>query len=463
MLRENSAVQKFYASLPSTIQSLGISALGWNIRRTRHGDFFEKAAHKYASQQWRSAEQWESYQQRKLDRLLDIAAENTEHYSFLHDVDTSGENVHEMLSDVPFLDKETLRTRPNSLTSENIDDMETVMLKTSGTTGTPTKTHHSLRSHCLYWAAMERFWRWGGCRYGDRRVSFTGNRIVPADETEGPFGRLDKANNRLLMSSYHLGERTVDEYLDQIENFDPDFIDGYPSSISYCAQRAAEIDRNIEITACFPTAETLRPEDREFIEQGFSTRVYNQYGSTESAGLITECSAGNLHINPEIGVVEILDEDGERVNEGEIGAIVLTSLNNTVMPLIRYRIGDLARMGSRRPNCACGREMPVVEELIGRQDEVVITADGRRIPMLSYNVFKWTSGIEESQIIQKSVDEFQLRIVPDDGFSEDQSDLAVEKLKERIGEDIEVRVNTMEEIPKTQGGKFRAVISEVDE
>ncbi len=265
------------------------------------------------------------------------------------------------------------------------------------------------------------------------------------------------------MSSYHLGEQTVDEYLDQIEEFDPDFIDGYPSSISYCAQRAAEAERDIEISACFPTAETLRPEDREIIEQGFSTHVYNQYGSTESAGLITECLAGNLHINPEIGVVEVLDEDGTKASEGEVGEIVLTSLNDTAMPLIRYRIGDLARMGSQRPDCACGREMPIVEELIGRQDEVVITADGRRIPMLSYNVFKWTSGIEESQIIQRSVDEFQLRIVPSDGFTESESALAVEKLKERVGDEIEVEVNTVEEIPKTKGGKFRAVVSEVDE
>jgi phenylacetate-CoA ligase len=463
MLRENSAVRNLYDSLPAEVQSLGVSALGWNIRRTRYGDPFERAVRRYTSQQWRSAEQWESYQRRKLDRLLDMAARHTEHYSSLDDIDTTGGDVHEMLADVPFLDKERLRTEPGTLVSENADDMETLTLKTSGTTGTPTATHHSRRSHCLYWAAMERFWRWGGCRYGDRRVSFTGNRIVPADDTEGPFGRLDRANNRLLMSSYHLGENTVDDYLDRIAEFDPDFIDGYPSSIGYCAQRAAETERDIEIPACFPTAETLRPADRESIEQGFSTRVYNQYGSTESACLITECSAGTLHINPEIGVVEILDDEGESVDEGEIGELVLTGLNNTAMPLIRYRIGDLARRGPRRPDCACGREMPVVEELIGRQDEVVVTADGRRVPMLSYNVFKWTSGIEESQIIQRSVDEFELRIVPGEGFSEDQSALAVEKLEERVGEDIHVDVETLREIPKTEGGKFRAVISDVDE
>jgi phenylacetate-CoA ligase len=263
------------------------------------------------------------------------------------------------------------------------------------------------------------------------------------------------------MSSYHLGEQTVDDYLDEIERFSPDFIDGYPSSISYCAQRALETNRDIRIPACFPTAETLRDEDRELIESGFSTRIFNQYGSTESVCMVTECPSGRWHVNPDIGVVEVIDEDGDPVSDGEIGELVLTGLNNKAMPLIRYRIGDMARGPPTYVDCECGWHTPVVEEIIGRQDEVVITADGRRIPMLSYNVFKYTDGIEESQIVQESVDEFVFRIVPGEGYTDEQADIAVRKLKDRVGEDISVEVEFLDEIPKTSSGKFRAVVSKV--
>nr|WP_076145067.1 AMP-binding protein [Natrinema saccharevitans] len=362
---------------------------------------------------------------------------------------------------LPFLSGETIKSQPKSLVSNIVDLSDCISHSTSGTTGTPKTTYHTLESQRKYWAAMNRFYRRGGVRYGDRRLSFTGNKIVPTGETTGPYGRYDRANNRYLMSSYHLGENTVDDYLDEIEQFQPDYIDGYPSSISYCAQRALETNRDIRIPAAFPTAETLREEDRELIEEGFSTQVYNQYGSTESAALITECPNGNWHVNPEIGIVEVLDEDGEPVTEGEIGELVLTGLNNKAMPLIRYRIGDMARGPPRYEACDCGWNTPVIEEIIGREDEVVITADGRRIPMLSYNVFKYAEGIEESQIVQESVDEFVLRIVPGDGYTDDQADLVTEKLKDRVGEDISVEVKLLDEIPKTSSGKFRAVISKV--
>jgi phenylacetate-CoA ligase len=206
----------------------------------------------------------------------------------------------------------------------------------------------------------------------------------------------------------------------------------------------------------------LREEDREIIEEGLSTNVYNQYGSTESAAIVTECPSGRMHVNPEIGIIEVLDENGETVSEGEVGEIVMTALNNRAMPLIRYRIGDMARGPPTYEECDCGREMPIIEEIIGRQDEVVVTKDRRRVPMLSYNVFKYTENVSESRIVQESVDEFVLQIVPDDGYTDEQAKIAIKKLKDRVGEDIHVEVETLESIPRTNAGKFRAVVSQVN-
>ena len=462
-VQNNRFFRKIYNTSPPKLQSLAVSLLGLNIRRTRYDQRFEKCSKAYRQQQWKSAGDWQEDQLNKLEDITTYAKRTTEHYSDI-DLDPirSASTPRGALKHLPFLESETLRQAPETLVSSSVDTDDCIALSTSGTTGTPKTTYHDEPSHIKYWAVMNRFWGWGGCRYGDRRVSFTGNKVVPADQSGGPYGRYDRANNRLLLSSYHLGEETVDAYLDEIEEFEPDFIDGYPSSIRYCAQRAIETDRDIEIPACFPTAEMLREEDRSIIEDGLSTKVYNQYGSTESAAIVTECSSGHMHVNPEIGIIEVLDEKGETVSEGEVGEIVLTALNNRAMPLIRYRIGDMARGPPTYRECECGREMPIIEEIIGRQDEVVVTKDGRRVPMLSYNVFKYTENVSESRIVQESHDEFLLQIVPDDGYTDEQAEIAIGKLKDRVGEDINVKVETLDSIPRTDAGKFRAVVSKID-
>lgn len=462
-IQSNPIIQRAYALSPTPLQSAAVSVLGARIRHRRYNNSFHKFTQEYIKRQWKDKSFWIRHQNEKLTDIIKLARETTNHYQdlpaeFKIDRDRPPEV---QMDGLPFLYGEAIKDQPEDLVSDTVDLSKCISHSTSGTTGTPKTTYHTPESQRQYWAAMNRFYRRGGVRYGDRRLSFTGNKIVPTDDTEGPYGRYDRANNRYLMSSYHLGERTVDDYLDEIEQFEPDFIDGYPSSISYCAQRAVETGREICIPAAFPTAETLRKEDRELIEEGFSTKVYNQYGSTESAALITECPHGTWHVNPEIGIVEVINDDGKPVSEGEIGELVLTGLNNEAMPLIRYRIGDMARGPPTYEECECGWHTPVIEEIIGRQDEVVVTADGRRIPMLSYNVFKYADKIEESQIIQESVDEFVLRIVPGSGYTDDQANLVTEKLKDRVGEDISVEVELLDEIPKTSSGKFRAVISKV--
>ena len=462
-LQSNPVVQRIYRSLPVPLQNAAVSVLGYRIKRKRYNREFKRYSRRYHQHQWRDKSEWNREQVDKLRSVLETAVHTTDHYRDLETIDLEQETlVTEQIKSLPLLSADVLKNDPQSLISNQVDVDNCISLSTSGTTGTPKTTYHSPSSQRKYWAAMDRFWRQGGCRYGDRRASFTGNKIVPTEKDNGPFGRIDYANNRLLLSTYHLGTDTVDEYLELLKDFNPDFIDGYPSSIRYCSQRAMETNFDLRIPACFPTAETLSQQDREIIEEGLSTKVFNQYGSTESACLITECRCGNLHVNPEIGIVEIIDSHGEPVSAGEVGELVLTGLNNHTMPLIRYRIGDLARGPPKYIECACGWNTPVIEEVIGRQDEVVITADGRRIPMLSYNVFKYTKNIKESQIVQESVDEFILKIVPDEDYTEDQATIAVEKLKSRVGKDISVEVDLLEALPRTDSGKYRAVISNVD-
>lgn len=453
-----SLLQSIYDRVPSPLQNAIVSARGLQNARSRYGHEFRRALDEMMPGQWRSAAAWEALQRERLLAMVEYARAQVPYYRGLPRLDP-GASVAEMLGALPVLAKAEVRANPADFRPRDLHRLAVVRFRTSGTTGAPLEVVQTHRAHATVWAGMERFWRAAGVRLGDRRLSFTGNRVV-AGAGSGPFGRVDRVNARMLMSVYHLGERTVDRYLDEMERFRPAFVDGYPSALLVCARRLAQTGRRIPLVACFPTAETLSPEDRQVLEAGFGTRVYDQYGSAEGAALVTECPAGSLHVNPEVGVVEVLREDGAPAAPGEEGWLVLTGLQNQAMPLIRYRIGDLARAGTGG-RCACGREMPRITALSGRQDDVVVTGDGRRIGMLSFNVFKWTTGIAASQIVQESVDHFVLKLVPGAGYDPSQAQVAVNALRERVGAEVRVDVQVVDDLPRGANGKLRAVVSKV--
>jgi phenylacetate-CoA ligase len=453
-----SLLQTIYDRIPPPLQNAMVSARGLQNARARYGREFRQALDGMMAGQWRHADEWEALQRERLAALLDYARRNVPWYSDLPRP-PAGASVAEMLRALPVLAKASVRADPRAFHSRELSRLSVVRFRTSGTTGAPLEMVHTHHAHATLWAGMERFWRAAGVRSGDRRLSFTGNPVVPGSG-RGPYGRVDRANARMLMSVYHLGERTVDRYLDEIEKFAPAFLDGYPSALLVVARRLVQTGRRLRVVACFPTAETLSAEDRAVLEAGFGTRVYNQYGSAEGAALVTECPAGALHVNPEVGTVEVVRDDGTPAPAGEVGWLVLTTLLNHAMPLVRYRIGDMAA-AAPPGRCACGRQMPVVAEIAGRQDDVVVTRDGRRIGMLSFNVFKWTTGIAASQIVQETVDHFVLKLVPGDGYEPGQAEVAVAALRQRVGADVRVDVQVLDDLPRGANGKLRAVVSRV--
>jgi phenylacetate-CoA ligase len=452
---------QLYSRLPHGLQGLAVSLQGWKVARSRFGHEYGMLLPIILNGQWARSDYWEELQLSRLRRIVAEARTNVPAYRGRLPEPEGFDTLEALLRAIPLLEKYEVREQPHLFHSRRLAGLPTVTTRTSGTTGAPLQIVHTKESLSTLWAAMERFWRWAGVRRGDRRLSFTGNQIITRRSSSGPFGHHDRVHRRMMMSVYHLGSATADRYLDEIERFAPAFIDGYPSSMVFLGRWAIEHGRRLPVQACFPTAESLDPDQRVVIEQGFQTRVLNQYGSAEGLALVSECPAGSMHVSPEVGIVEILDESGSPAAPGQMGELVLTTLNNIAMPLLRYRIGDRARAMAPDAACACGRSMPVVGEILGRQDDVVVTRDGRRIGMLAFNVFKWTDGIRESQIVQESFDRFIIRIVPGGKWEPHQADVAVHALKERVGHDVDVAVEIVDALPRSSHGKLRAVISEV--
>jgi len=140
---------------------------------------------------------------------------------------------------------------------------------------------------------------------------------------------------------------------------------------------------------------------------------------------------------------------------GEFGDFICTGLLNADMPLIRYRVGDRGALPAQPVNCPCGRTLPLLAQVEGRIDDVILTPDGRRVGRLS-PVWKELP-IREAQVIQEVRHKVRLRYIPAPEFTPAAQQEMVEKLRARIGP-MEVNLEPMEEIPRDANGKFRSIV-----
>jgi phenylacetate-CoA ligase len=176
----------------------------------------------------------------------------------------------------------------------------------------------------------------------------------------------------------------------------------------------------------------------------------------EMAAAASECAEGSLHVWPDEGLVEIL-EDGTDASlaRGKSGRLVATGLVNEDMPLIRYDTGDRATL-SDTP-CRCGRRLPVLERVEGRSQDLVVTREGRRI--WYWNPVFYGLPIAQAQIFQESLDSIHARVVTSGPFGESERRQLVYRIRLKLGVAAEVSVETVPELPRTAGGRVRSVIS----
>jgi phenylacetate-CoA ligase len=199
----------------------------------------------------------------------------------------------------------------------------------------------------------------------------------------------------------------------------------------------------------------LLPTQRQAIENSFGVKVFDWYGHFERTIFIGTCKEGNYHIFPDYGITELLpagvNDGGEAVFE-----LVGTGFINSVMPLIRYRTGDLVTLCPETP-CACGSSFPCIKDIKGRTNDFVVTDTGRKIGMLEFafdNEF-----VRTGQIIQESLQKLTVLVVPEKGHSAEAEFLVMKDLRERVGSSMEIDLQFVESIPRELSGKNRMVVS----
>ncbi|MBA3884182.1 MAG: phenylacetate--CoA ligase family protein [Acidobacteria bacterium] len=457
-------LKRLYPFLPVPLQNAGISAFGYVYRRERFGrDFAPTLAGFEERDRW-DATRMREYTDRKLRHVLRRAMDAPfyrEHWSAAglgpRHVD---EVTTETLARLPPLKKEALRRSPYAFVPDRGPAVRGLLSYfSSGSTGTPIRALCTRSGQQRFAAAREaRSYRWAGTSILRPRAMIGGQPVVPTASSDPPYYRYNAAERQVYFSAYHIAPGHLTDYVAGFNRYRPESVTGYAFSQFVVARLMLEQDLRFEFTpaAAITSSEKLTDRMRRVIQEVWGCRAYEEYGSVENCGLVTECEAGRLHANPDFGVIEIVDADGYPVEPGVEGRVLCTGLLNDAQFLVRYEIGDTG-VWSREP-CPCGREhLPVVEGITGRVEDVVVGIDGRELVRF-HGIFIGLPYVLEGQVIQEALDRFTVRVITDDGFGGTQEATIRQRFKERLGL-VDVQVERVGELERTSRGKLRAVIS----
>jgi phenylacetate-CoA ligase len=459
----NPYIENIYRHSPILIQNMFCSIYGFKLYRERYGSPWREYYKHLKNSQYATKEEIKKIQLNALKIILLHAIEYVPHYqNVLKNMKSDIESLNSLavIKDLPILEKSLLREMPQLFISKYYNKHKLLQINTSGTTGSPLTIYITPKARKMNYAFFARSKSWAGIMDFEKSITFAGRTIVPIEQSKPPYWRHNYYLNNLLMSSYHLSGRTIEDYVQKIRKFKPLFIDSYPSSLSTVADYIIMKNiSDIHVQSIITSAETLLDYQRNKIEKAFNCRVYDQYGSAEQVVFACQCEEGIYHINSEYGYVEVLNGKNEPASNGELGEIVCTGFTNDAMPLIRYRIGDMGIL--RKEQCKCGRNFPIIREISGRKDDILLTPDGRYIGRLD-PIFKgMESSIIEAQIVQEKLDLIKVLIVKAANYRESHGAIIVKELKKRMGEAIVFKILYVESIPRTQNGKFRAVVSNI--
>lgn len=414
--------------------------------------------------QWLPPAEIEKLRLERLRSLLRHAGDTVPFYRTLFAEAGCAPEAVTSLSDLgrlPILTKDIVR--------QNLDRMRStagIALEpwtTSGSTGTPFKFYVSKQriSHDI--AAKWRTTTWFGVDIGDREIVAWNSPLELAGHDWVKTVR-DRVFRSKLLPATSLSPRRMDEFLEEIRRFRPRQLFGYPTSLALLAERAVDrglrLDR-IGIKVAFVTAERLLPHHREMITKGFGCRVANQYGARDSGYLAHECPEGNMHITAEDLIVEIVDEAGRPVPAGTPGELAVTNLFSHGFPFIRYKNGDVAVLSDR--TCPCGRGLPLLEDVHGRTNDVLIAADGGRVHSVVFSsLMRDVPGARQFKIVQETRDHVTLQLVVGGDFDEAVSYPLLRRVfADRLGVGVNLSIERVNAIAPEPSGKYKYIVCRI--
>ena len=424
------------------------------LRERRRGHATFHRLRSLLASQWWPPERIRDVQLLRLRALVARAAEAPYYRDRLREASVRPEDLRQMddLAALPLLEKAVLRERPDALSPGGLAG-GTRRRRTSGSTGVPVEVWVPAETRQAIRARLWRLGTWWDTWPWDRKLVLLARR---------DRARVDRWRDALLQNLVEHAATDLSEV--RLAALARDLrrgvrvLEGYPSSLAVLAHYL--LDRGLPpppaLRAVFVTGETLHPDQRRLMARAFGAPVVNTYGCSEVGLIAGACKAGRLHLAAEDLIVEFLPVPGA----GGLAEVVVTDLTNHVMPLLRYRLGDLGLAGTP---CPCGRTLPVVDLRAGRVAELVLLPDGRRadFTVVSRPIDELVAEglrLHQYRVVQHAKDLVEVQVVAP-GEERRVVDLLPGRLRRALGPGLVVKVQVLDAIPPDPSGKLRRFIS----
>jgi phenylacetate-CoA ligase len=465
-LLTESALESLYGKLPVPLQNAACWYYGFSQARIRYSPTFHTRFAQLVESDFWPRSRIVEYQDDQLRTIVEHAYRTSLFYrERMQSAGISPGDIQTRadLDRLPLLTKEEVRSNLPRMISSAARKRELVLRKTSGTTGKSLSFYRSKASIAFQWAVWWRHRNRFGLDREDWHVHFTPKLVVPPEQSRPPYWRRSAPMKQAFLNAHHFVPAKIRDIIEFLNRNSFAFYSGYPSYIHVLALTAREA--GLELTSrprvVWSGAENLLQRQRRDIEEFTGAIVTDHYGMSEACGYASQCAEGLYHEDFEFGILECLDpvelEDG-RVS----GRIVCTGFADEALPFIRYETGDVGVWSRSGEICPCGRESPTLVEIRGRAQDYVVTPEGRRI-MRFDSVFRDTSNVKESQVIQERPGEIRVRIVKRPGYSASDESFIAGEISRTISPTLKVNFEYVPEIERESGGKFKAVKSLIEQ
>jgi phenylacetate-CoA ligase len=405
----------------------------------------------------------EKFQQTCMERLLLHSYHNVPYYKNIFDkinLVTNQKVDVSRFQEIPILTKDLLRKNQKELISKDYQKRKWYYNSSGGSTGEPTQFMQD-NYYVKWYGASNNY-------YYQDMLGINANNVKkaflwgsPQDLFKGSIGFKNKMknwfSNILFLNSFKMTENDMKSYIESINSYKPDLIRGYAGSLYELANFSEKHSLPIHTPkrlVC--SAETLTSDMRTKIETVFGTKLYDFYGSRETASIAGECKDGLIHIFSFNNYLEILDNNNNSTIEGHEGRVIITTLHNYSMPLIRYELGDVAVPGP--PRCSCGNFLPSLKKISGRLEEQFIKKDGSIVIGYFFvhllGVLQNKGFLKKFQVIQEDYDQIKIRTIVNKELPESEKNEIEQKIRVTMGQDCKILWEFVDEIPKTSSGKY---------
>jgi phenylacetate-CoA ligase len=416
--------------------------------------------------QWWSAGDIRARQFQMLAPLLRHAVANVPWYQrALAGLDLRGRISEAAWQAVPILTRAELQAHADDLAARTYPEAHGAANQTgsSGSTGRPVMVTGTDLTQNWHRALTLRAQLWWTSRF-DRTLA-TIRRYKPgvADYPEGATAphwgdelTIPILTGPVAMLGIHV---PVHEQVEWLGRIDPDLLLTYPSNLLAICDHARRHDVKLpRLKGIMTLGESLLPDSRATARQTFGAAIFDVYSANEAGYIALQCpSTAAYHVQAEAALVEILDDAGRPCPVGATGRVVLTLLHNYAMPLIRYEIGDFATVGAP---CACGRGLPALAKIVGRQRNLLVLPDGTRVaPSFGARELRKVVPFEQFQFVQHAPDRLELRVVIPRELTAEEEAIMRRDVLSRLPVPMTVTVTRVAEIPRGPGGKYEILVS----